>query len=60
MTVIAPGPLQLAPLVFSSIWFIPWELPLLSFELRYAFERMFGIVYHSQVGFAMVHLKSLF
>ena len=24
-------------LVFSSIWFIPWEFPLLSFELRCAF-----------------------
>lgn len=38
------SPISSHPLVFSSIWSIPQELSLLSFEFRYAFQRMFVIV----------------
>lgn len=51
--------LQFTLLVFSYICFIPWDLPLLSFELLHASEIMFMIfIQHSLLDFSMAHLKS--
>lgn len=50
-TTLAQPQLQLTSLVLSSIWFITWLFSLLSFELRYASQRISVMVESTFPGF---------